>query len=108
MRDTARCAWADVKSSVVLVHLTCSPTQPGDIDGVVETQTYEVLKVETKDELPMFRWAYLSYSMFRIVRTVPWLRTLQRYEVECQYSTSMMRSGRRMRSTPSKGWIQKR
>ena len=78
MRDTARCAWADVKGSVVLVHLTCGPTQPDDIDGVGETQTYEVLEDETKDEIPMLRWACVPYSMSRIVRTLPWLRTSAR------------------------------
>ena len=43
-----------------LVHPTCGPTQPGDIDGLVRIQTYEALKDETKQEFPMFRWAYLS------------------------------------------------
>ncbi|OLP97867.1 Sulfate adenylyltransferase [Symbiodinium microadriaticum] len=55
--------WKDVKDSVLLVHPTCGPTQPGDIDGIVRIQTYEALKAETAQEYPMFRWAYLPYSM---------------------------------------------
>jgi len=47
----------------LLVHPTCGPTQPGDIDGVVRIKTYEALKQETAEEYPMFRWAYLPYSM---------------------------------------------
>jgi sulfate adenylyltransferase len=57
------CAQRDVKDSILLVHPTCGPTQPGDIDGVVRIKTYEALKEETKQEFPMFRWAYLPYSM---------------------------------------------
>ncbi|CAJ1367855.1 unnamed protein product [Effrenium voratum] len=57
------CAQKDVKDSVLLVHPTCGPTQPGDIDGLVRIQTYEALKKETEKEYPMFRWAYLPYSM---------------------------------------------
>ncbi|CAL1171032.1 unnamed protein product [Cladocopium goreaui] len=52
-----------VQGSILLVHPTCGPTQPGDIDGLVRIQTYEALKEETKQEFPMFRWAYLPYSM---------------------------------------------
>merc|ERR1711972_682015 len=61
--ELLKCAQADVKDSVLLVHPTCGPTQPGDIDGVVRIKTYEALKEETKEEFPMFRWAYLPYSM---------------------------------------------
>merc|ERR1712176_931722 len=61
--ELLKCAQADVKDSVLLVHPTCGPTQPGDIDGVVRIKTYEALKEETADEYPMFRWAYLPYSM---------------------------------------------
>ncbi|CAK0843635.1 unnamed protein product, partial [Prorocentrum cordatum] len=57
------CAQRDVKDSILLVHPTCGPTQPGDIDGVVRIKTYEALKEETKEKYPMFRWAYLPYSM---------------------------------------------
>merc|ERR1719388_741092 len=57
------CAQRDVKDSILLVHPTCGPTQPGDIDGVVRIDTYEALKKETAQEYPMFRWAYLPYSM---------------------------------------------
>merc|ERR1712232_1439903 len=57
------CAQRDVQKSTLLVHPTCGPTQPGDIDGVVRIQTYEALKEETKQAYPMFRWAYLPYSM---------------------------------------------
>merc|ERR1712232_609128 len=61
--ELLKCAHADVDDSVVLVHPTCGPTQPGDIDGVVRIKTYEALKDETKADFPMFRWAYLPYSM---------------------------------------------
>jgi sulfate adenylyltransferase len=61
--ELLKCAQADVQDSILLVHPTCGPTQPGDIDGVVRIQTYEALKDETKEEFPMFRWAYLPYSM---------------------------------------------
>merc|ERR1711920_801436 len=61
--ELLKCAQRDVKDSILLVHPTCGPTQPGDIDGQVRIQTYEALKDETKEEFPMFRWAYLPYSM---------------------------------------------
>merc|ERR1712032_840227 len=61
--ELLKCAQADVQDSILLVHPTCGPTQPGDIDGVVRIQTYEALKDETADKYPMFRWAYLPYSM---------------------------------------------
>jgi sulfate adenylyltransferase len=61
--ELLKCAQRDVKDSMLLVHPTCGPTQPGDIDGKVRIQTYEALKDETKEEFPMFRWAYLPYSM---------------------------------------------
>jgi sulfate adenylyltransferase len=61
--ELLKCAQADVTDSILLVHPTCGPTQPGDIDGVVRIKTYEALAAETKDEFPMFRWAYLPYSM---------------------------------------------
>jgi len=61
--ELLKCAQADVADSVLLVHPTCGPTQPGDIDGVVRIKTYEALKKETEEEYPMFRWAYLPYSM---------------------------------------------
>jgi len=57
------CAQRDVKDSILLVHPTCGPTQPGDIDGVVRIRTYEALNAETKEQYPNFRWAYLPYSM---------------------------------------------
>jgi len=61
--ELLKCAQRDVEDSVLLVHPTCGPTQPGDIDGVVRIKTYEALKEETAQEYPMFRWAYLPYSM---------------------------------------------
>jgi len=61
--ELLKCAQRDVQDSVLLVHPTCGPTQPGDIDGVVRIQTYEALREETQEEYPMFRWAYLPYSM---------------------------------------------
>merc|ERR1711871_991468 len=48
-------------NSVVLVHPTCGPTQPGDISGVTRYKTYEVLKAQTAN--PRTYWAYLPYSM---------------------------------------------
>jgi len=61
--ELLKCAQTDVADSILLVHPTCGPTQPGDIDGVVRIRTYEALKKETEVEYPMFRWAYLPYSM---------------------------------------------
>eukprot|EP00408_Alexandrium_pacificum_P010960 CAMPEP_0171230804 /NCGR_PEP_ID=MMETSP0790-20130122/39583_1 /TAXON_ID=2925 /ORGANISM="Alexandrium catenella, Strain OF101" /LENGTH=720 /DNA_ID=CAMNT_0011697023 /DNA_START=96 /DNA_END=2256 /DNA_ORIENTATION=- len=61
--ELLKCAQRDVKDSILLVHPTCGPTQPGDIDGVVRISTYEALRKETEQEFPMFRWAYLPYSM---------------------------------------------
>merc|ERR1719316_2008303 len=57
------CAQKDVKDCVLWVHPTCGPTQPGDIDGLVRISTYEALRKETERDFPMFRWAYLPYSM---------------------------------------------
>jgi len=56
-------AQKDVEGSLLLVHPTCGPTQPGDIDGMVRIQTYEALKEVTNKDHPAFRWAYLPYSM---------------------------------------------
>merc|ERR1712166_627979 len=56
----------DVKDSIVLVHPTVGPTQPGDIKGDARIQTYEVLQDEDfykKWVGDSFRWAYLPYSM---------------------------------------------
>merc|ERR1712086_690284 len=59
-------AKADVKNSIVFVHPTCGPTQPGDIDGPTRIKTYEVMQDEDfykKWVGDSFRWAYLPYSM---------------------------------------------
>jgi len=59
-------AQQDVKDSIIFVHPTCGPTQPGDIDGPTRIQTYEVLQQEPgykKWAGDSFRWAYLPYSM---------------------------------------------
>merc|ERR1712187_149646 len=61
--ELLKCAQRDVKDSMLLVHPTCGPTQPGDIDGLVRIETYEALRKETSEDFPMFRWAYLPYSM---------------------------------------------
>merc|ERR1712100_251007 len=61
--EPLKCAHEDVKDSILLVHPTCGPTQPGDIDGVVRIDTYEALAAQVKDEFPGFKWAYLPYSM---------------------------------------------
>merc|ERR1711937_70864 len=34
----------DVPNSIIFVHPTCGPTQPGDIDGATRIKTYEVLQ----------------------------------------------------------------
>merc|ERR1719157_169914 len=52
--------------SIVFVHPTCGPTQPGDIDGPTRIKTYEVLQDEPfykKWAGDTFHWAYLPYSM---------------------------------------------
>jgi len=61
--ELLKCAQRDVADSILLVHPTCGPTQPGDIDGLVRIGTYEALHKETEKDFPMFRWAYLPYSM---------------------------------------------
>jgi len=56
----------DVENSIVLVHPTCGPTQPGDIDGKARIQTYEVMQTEPEYKKwagDGFRWSYLPYSM---------------------------------------------
>merc|ERR1712066_1150335 len=61
--ELLKCAQRDVADSTLLVHPTCGPTQPGDIDGIVRIDTYEALRKETEREYPMFMLAYLPYSM---------------------------------------------
>merc|ERR1711965_330558 len=59
-------AQADVANSIIFVHPTCGPTQPGDIDGPTRIKTYEVMQEEPfykKWAGDSFRWAYLPYSM---------------------------------------------
>jgi sulfate adenylyltransferase len=56
----------DVPNSIIFVHPTCGPTQPGDIDGPTRIKTYEVLQDDPfykKWAEDRFRWAYLPYSM---------------------------------------------
>lgn len=56
----------DVENSIIFVHPTCGPTQPGDIDGPARIKTYEVLQEEPEYKKwagDAFRWAYLPYSM---------------------------------------------
>merc|ERR1719206_75697 len=56
----------DVANSIIFVHPTCGPTQPGDIDGPTRIKTYEVMQEEPfykKWAGDSFRWAYLPYSM---------------------------------------------
>merc|ERR1712078_602524 len=56
----------DIPNSIIFVHPTCGPTQPGDIDGAARIKTYEVLQEEPfykKWAGDAFRWAYLPYSM---------------------------------------------
>jgi len=57
---------ADVKDSILFVHPTVGPTQPGDITGAARIKTYEVLQQEPfykKWAGDSFRWSYLPYSM---------------------------------------------
>merc|ERR1712100_973114 len=59
-------AQKDVENSIIFVHPTCGPTQPGDIDGPTRIKTYEVMQEEPfykKWAGDAFRWAYLPYSM---------------------------------------------
>jgi len=59
-------AQKDVENSVIFVHPTCGPTQPGDIDGPTRIKTYEVLQGEPSYQKwagDTFHWAYLPYSM---------------------------------------------
>lgn len=59
-------AMKDVENSVVFVHPTCGPTQPGDIDGSARIKTYEVMQEEPEYKKwvgDLFRWSYLPYSM---------------------------------------------
>merc|ERR1711972_438496 len=56
----------DVKDSIIFVHPTVGPTQPGDIDGKARIKTYEVMQEEAfykKWAGDAFQWAYLPYSM---------------------------------------------
>merc|ERR1712032_1449345 len=59
-------AQEDVTDSVLLVHPTCGPTQPGDIDGAARIKTYEVMQEEPFYKNwagDKWRWSYLPYSM---------------------------------------------
>jgi len=59
-------AQKDVENSVILVHPTCGPTQPGDIDGPTRIKTYEVMQDEPSYQKwagDTFHWSYLPYSM---------------------------------------------
>jgi len=56
----------DIPNSIIFVHPTCGPTQPGDIDGPTRIKTYEVLQKDPfyqKWAGDNFRWSYLPYSM---------------------------------------------
>eukprot|EP00927_Polykrikos_kofoidii_P000500 TRINITY_DN10180_c0_g3_i1.p1 TRINITY_DN10180_c0_g3~~TRINITY_DN10180_c0_g3_i1.p1 ORF type:complete len:428 (+),score=67.83 TRINITY_DN10180_c0_g3_i1:138-1421(+) len=56
----------DVDNSIILVHPTCGPTQPGDINGAARIKTYEVMQEDPtykKWAGSSFRWSYLPYSM---------------------------------------------
>jgi len=56
----------DVPNSLVFVHPTVGPTQPGDIRGDTRIKTYEVLQEDESYKKwagDSFRWSYLPYSM---------------------------------------------
>ena len=50
-----------VPNSTVLIHPTCGPTQPGDIDAVTRVATYKALEKEVGN--PRIKWAFLPFSM---------------------------------------------
>merc|ERR1712139_621358 len=59
-------AQKDVANSIIFVHPTVGPTQPGDILGAARIKTYEVLQEDPfyqKWAGDSFRWSYLPYSM---------------------------------------------
>jgi sulfate adenylyltransferase len=59
-------AQKDVPNSIIFVHPTCGPTQPGDIDGAARIKTYETMQEEASYKKwagDSFRWSYLPYSM---------------------------------------------
>jgi len=51
----------DVAGSSVLIHPTCGPTQPGDIDAHTRVATYHALEREVAD--PRIKWAFLPFNM---------------------------------------------
>merc|ERR1719310_603543 len=56
----------DVANSLIFVHPTVGPTQPGDIRGDTRIKTYEVLQEDPSYKKwagDSFRWSYLPYSM---------------------------------------------
>merc|ERR1719171_2129956 len=56
----------DVAHSLIFVHPTVGPTQPGDIRGDTRIKTYEVLQEDPSYKKwagDSFRWSYLPYSM---------------------------------------------
>merc|ERR1719156_206562 len=56
----------DIPNSIVFVHPTVGPTQPGDIDGATRIKTYEVMQEEPSYKKwagDSFRWSFLPYSM---------------------------------------------
>merc|ERR1712194_330928 len=95
--ELLKCAQRDVTDSILLVHPTCGPTQPGDIDGVVRIQTYEALREETQKEYPMFRWAYLPYSM----KMAGPREAIQHMIIRKNYGATLFIIGRDMAGTKS-------
>jgi sulfate adenylyltransferase len=59
--ELVRRVLTDVPGSTVLVHPTCGPTQPGDIDADVRVATYHALEKEVAD--PRISWAFLPFNM---------------------------------------------
>merc|ERR1711963_282532 len=95
--ELLKCAQRDVQDSMLLVHPTCGPTQPGDIDGLVRIDTYEALRNETAEEFPMFRWAYLPYSM----KMAGPLETIQHMIIRKNFGATHFIIGRDMAGTKS-------
>merc|ERR1711937_962173 len=56
----------DIPNSIILIHPTAGPTQPGDINGATRIKTYEVMQEDPFYKQwagDSFRWSYLPYSM---------------------------------------------
>merc|ERR1712224_175973 len=53
----------DVPNSIIFVHPTCGPTQPGDIDGATRIKTYEVLQEDLLQEVGWRRFPLVLLAL---------------------------------------------